>query len=216
MQFDITNTLLLSLAFCCIVPTIVLAALSVWALRQSKSLLTPEVSDLQKRFDTLRAKDPGAAPDKFIRQVIHRQSLRSGVIGALTSVGGVWVLPFGLAIDLYASARNQAATMHFLAWANGIRDEDRVLKIGEMLALRGLEDKINIAPEVLINWQTRLANRVYGEIAVQILQKSFAKLIPGLGLILGFVVNYLSARLFATAAQAYYSGNLKKLIGRAR
>jgi hypothetical protein len=216
MQLDTTTTLILSLVLCCIVPTIVLAVVAVLALRQGQKLLTPELGDLQIRFDRLRAQHPETAPDKFIAQIVHRQALRSGIIGALTSVGGVWVLPFGLAIDLYASARNQAATMHFLAWANGIRDEDRVLKIGEMLALRGLEDKINIPPEMLMNWQTRFANRVYGEIAVQILQKSFAKLIPGLGLIIGFAVNYISARLFATAAHTYYSGNLRKLLGRGR
>ncbi len=216
MQLDTTTILLLSLALCCIVPAIVLAVASVLVLRQGQRLLTPEVSDLQKRFDTLRAANPGTSPDKFVAQIIHRQALRSGIVGALTSVGGVWVLPLGLAIDLYTSARNQAATMHFLAWANGIRDEDRVLKIGEMLALRGLENKINIPEETLMNWQTGFASRVYAEIAGQVLQKSFAKLIPGLGLITGFVVNYASARLFAMAAQAYYSGNLKRLLGRGR
>jgi hypothetical protein len=216
MQIDTAQLFLLSLVLCCIAPTIVLAVVSVLALRQGQRLLTPELSDLQRRFDHLRAQHPQTTPEAFVRQIIHRQALRSGIIGALTSVGGVWVLPFGLAIDLYASARNQAATMHFLAWANGIRDEDRVLKIGEMLALRGLEDKINIPPETLMNWQSRFANRVYGEIAVQILQKSFAKLIPGLGLIVGFAVNYISARLFAAAAHTYYSGNLKRLLGRGK
>jgi hypothetical protein len=213
MQIE-SSSLVWSLVLCCIVPAVVLALVSVAVLRQGQKFLTPDVGDLQKRFAALRAKYPDTAPEKFIHQVIHRQALRSGIIGALTSVGGVWVLPLGLVIDLYASARNQAATMHFLAWANGIRDEDRILKIGEMLALRGLEDRLNVTPEVLMGWQTRFASRVYGEIAAQVLQKSFAKLIPGLGLLIGFVVNYISARLFASAAQTYYSGNLNRLLRR--
>ncbi|MDX2140921.1 MAG: hypothetical protein SF123_22750 [Chloroflexota bacterium] len=210
-----TNNLLWLVLLACIVPTVLLALLAVVLVRRSQQFLAPDLSALQQRFERMKQQDPNAARDVFIRKIIRRQSLGAGIIGAITSVGGIPLLPIGLIADLYLSARNQNATMQFLAWAYGIDDEQRSLKLGESLALRAL-DRFQITPERLTQWQTQFAGRVYRELIGVILSKSFAKLIPFAGLIIGFAVNYFSARLFATLASQYYSGNITRLVTKSR
>lgn len=210
-----TNNLLWLVLLACIVPTVLLALLAVLLVRRSQQFLAPDLSNLQQRFERMKQQDPNAARDVFIRKIIRRQSLGAGIIGAITSVGGIPLLPIGLIADLYLSARNQNATMQFLAWAYGIDDEQRSLKLGESLALRAL-DRFQITPERLTQWQTQFAGRVYRELIGVILSKSFAKLIPFAGLIIGFAVNYFSARLFATLASQYYSGNITRLVTKNR
>lgn len=210
-----TNNLVLLLGLCCVVPTLVLVVAALVLVRRGQQFFAPDLSVLQQRFERMKQQSPDAARDVFIRKIIRRQSLSAGIIGAITSVGGIPLLPIGLIADLYLSARNQNATMQFLAWAYGIDDEQRSLKLGESLALRAL-DRFQITPERLTQWQTQFAGRVYRELIGLILSKSFAKLIPFAGLIIGFVVNYFSARLFATLASQYYSGNITRLITKSR
>lgn len=167
-------------------------------------MFTPDFSQLQSRFDQLQAENPNASREELVSRIIRGQSIRAGIVGAVTGVGGLWFIPVTLPLDLFYSARIHTTTMHFLAWAYGIRDEDRVLNLGELLALPALKF-VKVTPGMVGEWQNQFASRVYRRIAVLVLEKSFAKLIPGLGLFIGFLVNYLSARLFARLASAYYA-----------
>jgi len=192
------------LVLLCVVPAALTILIFAWVIRRGQRMFTPDLSQLQARFNELQEKNPNASRDELVAQIIQGQSLRAGIVGAVTSVGGFWFIPITLPLDLFYSARIQTASLHFLAWAYGIRDEDRVLNLGEVLALPALKF-VRVTPEMVAEWQNQFASRVYRRVAVMVLEKSFAKLIPGLGLIVGFVVNYLSSRLFARLASAYYA-----------
>jgi hypothetical protein len=208
---NIDNNFVWILVLLCVVPAALAILIFAWIIRQGKHMFTPDLAQLQARFDELQTQNPNASRDVLVARIIQNQAIRAGIVGAVTSVGGVWFLPIELPLDLFFSARVHTATMHFLAWAYGIRDEDRVLNLGELLALPAL-DFVKISPDMVGQWQTQFAGRMYRRIAVLVLEKSFAKLIPGLGLIVGFVVNYFSARLFARLASAYYATQAGKNI----
>lgn len=201
---NLDNNLAWILILLCVVPAALAIFIVAWIIRRGQRMFTPDLSQLQARFNQLQAQNPNASREALVGRIIQGQALRAGIVGALTSVGGFWFIPVTLPLDLFFSARIQTATLHFLAWAHGIRDEDRVLNLGEALALPALRF-VTITPERVAEWQNQFASRVYRRVAVMVLEKSFAKLIPGLGLVVGFAVNYFSARLFARLASAYYA-----------
>jgi hypothetical protein len=194
------------LVLLCVVPAALAILIVALVIRRGQRMFTPDLSALQARYNELQSQNPNAS---------QGQSLRAGIVGAITSVGGFWFIPITLPLDLFFSARIQTASLHFLAWAYGIRDEDRVLNLGEVLSLPALKF-VKVTPEMVSEWQNQFATRVYRRIATMVLEKSFAKLIPGLGLIVGFGVNYFSARLFARLASAYYSTQSGKNVITAR
>jgi hypothetical protein len=201
---NLDNNLAWILVLLCVVPAALAIFTVAWIIRRGQRMFTPDLSQLQARFSQLQAQNPNASREALVGRIIQGQALRAGIVGALTSVGGFWFIPVTLPLDLFFSARIQTATLHFLAWAHGIRDEDRVLNLGELLALPALRF-VTVTPEMVAEWQNQFASRVYRRVAVLVLEKSFAKLIPGLGLVVGFAINYLSARLFARLASAYYA-----------
>ena len=188
----------------CVLPVGVLIIASIFVLRRGQKLVTPSADDLRENFERLRAQRPAESRDALVARIIRRQALVSGVIGALTSVGGLITLPFGLAIDLLTTARIQSATLQFLAWAHGYDDRQAVLKLTDALALRERDVTQYVAAQT-----PAFSQRIIRQIMVLVIEKTFAKLIPGIGLIIGFAVNYLTARGTSWVAARYYAARTK-------
>ncbi|MEZ4672475.1 MAG: hypothetical protein R3E39_31625 [Anaerolineae bacterium] len=205
---DLINNLGLWLLLCCIVPFVVFIGLSVWVIIRSRAFLTADVPKLQERFAKLKAANPNLSQDQLVHKIIHQQSLRSGIIGAITSVGGLPLLPLGLAIDLFTSARIQTDTLHFIAMTYGTANAPRtVLALDQVLQARmGLPLEL-----VITEGSGRLSRYLVRELLVVVGEKAFAKLIPGLGLIIGFAVNYLLTRALMTFAATLYARNAAQL-----
>jgi hypothetical protein len=191
-------------ALCCVIPFILIVIASVYVVRHGQRLVTPEIDDLQRSYDKLKASNPTLSTEQLVQKIIRRQALRAGIIGALTSVGGIFALPFGLAIDLYTTSRLQAATLYFISQAFSAEGRVPLLNMNQALALRA-EDRVR---EFLAGAGSAGAQRVYRRMMVILVEKTFAKLIPGIGLIIGFIVNYVIARGVSQLAAAYYSGHL--------
>ena len=189
---------------CCVIPFILIAIASVYIIRRGQHWVTPQLDDLQRSFDELKAANPTLSTEQLVQKIIQRQALRAGIIGALTSVGGIFELPFGLAIDLYTTSRLQNATLYFISQAFGAEGRVPLLNLNQALSLRA-EDRVR---EFLANAGTAGAQRAYRRLMVILVEKTFAKLIPGIGLIVGFLVSYATARGVSQLAAAYYSGNL--------
>lgn len=203
MQFD-TNSILLLLLLLCVIPTALLIALAIFVLQRGQKLVTPSAADLRESFARLRAKRPNESREALVDRIIRRQAFVSGIVGALTSVGGLITLPFGLAIDLLTTARIQSATLQFLAWAYGHDDAQAVLKLNDALALR----ERDVASYVVARTPA-LTQRIIRRIMVLVVEKTFAKLIPGIGLIVGFGVNYLTARGTSWLAARWYAARAR-------
>jgi len=193
---------------CCVVPFIVLLAGFFWLVRSGQRYLTPDVEELRARFEQMKARNPGLTADQLVQKIINQQALRSGIVGALTSVGGLPTLPFGLTIDLIASSRIQSATLYLISWAldsQGTRSTVPVLNL--LQAFRLVE---GASVEEIVAAQTQaIGSQVTRRLAVMLAEKAFAKVIPGLGLVIGFVVNYAMAQGVSRVAVHWYKRSLK-------
>jgi hypothetical protein len=198
-----------SVVFLVVIGLIALVAFR-WFLRALNRYAAPDTDMLQRQFDALRADHPDSTPQQLVRRIINRYAFRQGMVGALTSIGGLIVLPFGLTIDLAYFARSTASLSYFIAQVYGIQQQSRTLNLAQLLALRGRE----VTPENLLLWQEQFAAVARGQLTRAILRRSFAKVIPGLGALIGFGVNWASAQLFGRIANEYYSGSVSRLIDR--
>ncbi|MBN8621202.1 MAG: hypothetical protein J0L63_19980 [Anaerolineae bacterium] len=193
---------------CCVVPFIVLLAGFFWLVRSGQRYLTPDVEELRARFEQMKARNPDLTADQLVQKIINQQALRSGIVGALTSVGGLPTLPFGLTIDLIASSRIQSATLYLISWAldsQGTRSTVPVLNL--LQAFRLVE---GASVEEIVAAQTQaIGSQLTRRLAVMLAEKAFAKVIPGLGLVIGFVVNYAMAQGVSRVAVHWYKRSLK-------
>jgi hypothetical protein len=193
------ETWLLLFVMCLLLPAALVLIGAAWLFTRGQRLLLPDTDDLRASFERMRAEHPGEPPDRLVARIIQRQAVRSGIIGALTSVGGVLTLPFGIAIDLLTTARIQNATLHFIAWAYGRTGQDAILKLNDALALR----ESDVTNYVLSNTPA-VSRRVTARVMTILVEKTVAKLIPGIGLIIGFLVNYALARGTSWLAARWY------------
>ncbi|MBL8154367.1 MAG: hypothetical protein JNM70_09300 [Anaerolineae bacterium] len=195
--------LLVGLGLCCVIPFVALLLASLWVIRNAANWLQPDTAQLQSSYEKLKAANASATDDQLVNKIIQRQALRSGIIGAITSVGGLPALPFGLTIDLYTTARIQSETLYFIAQVysrEGVRQQ--VLKLDEALTLR-LGAGGNA---LLVEGGQRLGAYLIRRLVVIITEKTAAKVIPGIGLIIGFAVNYLMMQGMGRLAARWHKG----------
>jgi hypothetical protein len=194
------ETWLTLIVLCLLLPAVLVLVAAAWAFTRGPRLLMPSQDDLQQQFTRMKARTPDLPPDKWVNQIIQRQALRCGVVGALTSVGGVVTLPFGLALDVLMTARIQNATLHFIAWAYGRTGREPILKLNDALALR--EDNVT---DYVLSSTPAVSQRITARLLTILAEKTIAKIIPGLGLIIGFIVNYAMARGTSWLAARWYA-----------
>ena len=202
------NSWLVAGALCCVFPTLVLLVVSAWVIRNGQRYLTPATEDLHQQFEHMKAQNPNVGAETLVNRIIQRQAIRSGLIGAITSVGGLPFLPFGMTIDLYASARIQNATLHFIAWAlnpQGANANTPILSLAQTLKL-GDGGQVD---ELLSNQTQALGLGLSRRLVEMVTEKAFAKLIPGFGLLIGFGVNYAITRGISRLAVRWYMGRLR-------
>lgn len=205
-MFDNNNWLLL-LGLCCAIPALFFLVAGVWVIQRGQSLLIPDTASLATSYAGLKAKNPTLPTEKLVAKIVHQQAVRAGLIGAVTSVGGLLTLPIGLGIDLFASARVQNATLFFIAQAFGAEGRIPIIGLNDALSMR-VE---GAARNFLIARGEQVARRMTQRLLVIIAEKSIAKIIPGIGLLIGFAVNYAIARGISEIAVRYYSGQISAL-----
>lgn len=205
------------LLLCCVIPFFALVIITFFIVTNLSKFLArlpewvaPDTAELHDDYQQIKAEYPNETRQQLVKRVINKYAMRQGIVGAVTSAGGFIALPLGLSIDLVYSARSNAALSHFIAELYGVRSENKSLNLGQLLVLR---QKKSISPDEIVMWQEQFAGTAYQQIAQSVLQKTLAKIIPGVGLFIGFAVNWSSAQVFGRVADAYYSGNLETLIG---
>ncbi|MDX2160908.1 MAG: hypothetical protein SF162_06245 [bacterium] len=190
---------------CCAIPFVIVALFAVWLVRAAPRLMRADEESMRQGFARLRAQYPNATTSQLVQRIIARESLKSGLIGAITSVGGLPTLPIALPIDLITTVRIQSAMLQFIAWAyqptapaNG--ESGSLIDLSEALALR-----MGVAPgDLILAGGQRLTRYATRQLLVHVVEKSFAKLIPGIGLIIGFAVNYSITRGMGVVAARWY------------
>lgn len=204
----------------CLVPTVIIGVVVWMAIRSGWNLyqwFLPDDEDLINRFVAMREKEPDKETHHLVNRVLHQQALRSGIVGAVTSVGGVFTLPIALPIDLITTARIQSTTLHFIAWAYEMEKSGqvpKVLDLNEILGMKGggfLNVKVDeITQQLVIAQSERFSRMATRRALLMVGEKAFAKLIPGIGFLIGFGVNYITARSMGQLAVEWYSGNIER------
>lgn len=208
------------LVACCIVPTLIMMVLAFFAVRggfRFMRWLTPDEDRLIDRFIELRRENPRASTRKLIDKIVRAQSIRAGIVGAFTGVGGIFLLPIMLPVDLLSTGRIQSGTLRLIAWAYEMDhpgELPKVLDVDETLGLQQGGD-LNLAidertHQLVIAQSGNFSRMVSRRLIREVGEKAFAKLIPGLGLIINFVANYMTVRATSEVAKAWYSRNIKQ------
>jgi hypothetical protein len=203
LNINWTTFALVYTALCCVIPMLVLAVGGFLAFRHGSSFLTnmldPDAEQMEASYKALKAKYPNKSADALVRTVIHRQSLRCGAVGAVTSLGGFVTLPIALPVDMVVSYRIQGAMVNFIAKAYDyspslMKEEQAVASLVMFGSRQVTANGIEVATKVLL--------RVGG--------KTVAKIVPLLGALVGFIINYVTTQATGYLAASLYSGSAQQ------
>lgn len=199
---DLGQILLLGFAVLCVLPIIAVVVAGYLLIRRIQTFTETDYNKIEQEFQKLQARDPNSSREKIIRKVIGRQAFKSGVVGAVTGLGGFYTLPVMLPADILISTRIQAEMVRFIATAYGHNQtSDIEARVQTYLVTTG---SIRLT-ESLVARGTRFAVRLMG--------KSFSKLIPFVGAFISFGVNYFIAQAMGNVAMQYYA-NRDQVINR--
>ncbi|MBZ0300112.1 MAG: EcsC family protein [Anaerolineae bacterium] len=198
MDQNLSQTLLIAFGLLCVLPLITLAVLAVIVIRMGQqrldSWLSPDVARLEQQYEALRARSPEAASEQLITRIVQQQAFKCGIVGAVTGIGGLITLPLALPVDLVLSFRIQAALVNFIAHRYG---DDSFEGVGATVR--------NTLIMTGSSRVTQTSTRFLMRLAVRLIEKSFSKLIPVAGAIIGFGVNYAIVQAMGRAALRWYA-----------
>ncbi|MGJ3237849.1 MAG: hypothetical protein ACFE0Q_04000 [Anaerolineae bacterium] len=189
--------------FGCVLPLVVTLILGgllfYFGQKWVADFIDPDLSKLQEKMTQIKAKRPDISDGKLIDKVVHQQAFKCGVVGAVTGFGGFVTLPISLPVDMLLTARFQASMVSFIAQVYGY-EESLENKAATYAVITGSTEL------------TKVSTAVIRKYAPQMVGKSFSKLIPVLGALIAFIVNYVMARSMATAAKRWYAGNTREVV----
>lgn len=185
----------------CVLPTItlvVLTGLIFWfGKRWFDDFVTPDATKMHEKFLRLQARHPNLSQDRLVRRVINQESLKCGVVGLITGIGGIFTLPITLPIDMILSVRIQATMVSFIAQVYGYEDAaDNRMATYVILAQSG--ELAQMSVKTIIKYIPRF------------LGKSLSSLIPFLGAIASFLVNVFIAQATARVALRWYGSKTRQ------
>lgn len=196
---DNFNTLLAGgFILLCLLPLIIALVAGFFLLRAGRKaygeIASPDSAQLERRLADLRAANPHASAEQLINREISRQAFRAGAVGAITGLGGLITLPVALPIDIYASLRIQSALVSFIARAYGHTQVSQIeSQVRTYLIMSGSAKLSDTAVAVIMKFLLR------------VIGKSFSKLIPFIGAVVSFAVNYAIVQAVGRAAVKWYS-----------
>jgi uncharacterized protein (DUF697 family) len=192
---NITDILLWIGLLGCVLPLVVLTVLALSAFwfgkRWLENLTEPDVEAIHEDFIAMKAKKPDADRKELIQQVVNRQALKCGAVGFVTGFGGFVTLPVTLPVDILMSVKIQSTMVSYIAQAYGYENS--------------LENKA--ATYAIMSGSgelTKVSLGVFRQYAPRFIGKSFSKLVPFLGALLSFAVNYIITQSTARLAIQWY------------
>lgn len=192
------NLLLIFVLFC-VLPSILVLIAGFFAVRSITRSFTTDAGQLRNDYDKLAAKNPNAPPQVLVNRLLRRQAVKCGLVGAVTGMGGFLTFPIALPVDVVLSLRLQASMVNFIAHAYGVEDVGQTERRARTYlvmtgGLRATQSSFNFIMRILI----------------RLMGKSFAKLIPFLGALVGYILNYAAARATAETALRWYADKARK------
>lgn len=197
---------ILLLVFCCLVPGVLAVIGAFFAFRGGRRVLndiaTPDPAKLKADFDRKRAENPSISREQLVQKIIADQAMKSGLVGALTGLGGFITLPITLPLDLYATTKIQGSMVSFIAYAYGKEQLSELEQTAtSYLIMTGSRQLGEMSLTAVVNVLTRLMG------------KTLSKFIPVFGAITSFGINYLFTQAIGRVAVERYGGRLQTLPG---
>lgn len=204
MNLNDPNWLVIGGVVLCVLPVVLVAvvALLVFAFgrRFLSGFFNPDISALNQAYERARAANPQAPMEQHISRIIRRQAFRSGMVGAVTGLGGLVTLPIGLPVDIALSLRLQAALVEFIAQRYGHTNPGETeSRIRTYLIMSGSGRMSEAAVNIIMKYLLRVVG------------KSFSKLVPVLGAVVSFGVNYAIVQAVGGVAVRYYRSHAPAL-----
>lgn len=192
-----------------ILPLMVLALLlwlgAQWARRAFERFVTPDPVALEAHMGRLRARNPGISEAELVRRIIARESMKVGLVGAVTGIGGIVTLPIAIPIDFALTARLQAALVHFIAHVHAPAEAEEALRLKTYAILAG-----NRFTQQVVEASSRAVQAAVARVVTRLLAESFAeallKIVPLIGAAVGFGLNYAATRAVGRLAVNWYRG----------
>jgi hypothetical protein len=187
------------------------------------TIISHDASAIKGYVDKLREQNPGISADGLAEKILARKSLKNGAVGALTSIGGLITLPVAIPADLAASWRIQASMAFSIAYVYGHTADTTDLKTDlyiilagneakEILKRFGVETSKAVGKRLVQKYITKeVMKKIWKVIPPKIITKageksltSFMKLVPLVGMPVGFTFDYVTARVVGRTAINYY------------
>ncbi len=182
-------------------------------------------SKVEAYVNKLRSQNEGISDHDLAGKIVMRKSLKNGLIGAATGVGGLLTLPVSVPGDLIASWRIQVLMACCVAYVYGHTAETTDLKTDvyiilagdsakEALKRVGIEVSKHLTKKAVQKYITReVMKKIWRVVGQKIITKagqksltSFMKMVPLIGAPIGFAFDYTVGRAVGRYAIKYYSG----------
>lgn len=180
---------------------------------------------IKSYVDKLREQNMGITCDELAKKVMNRKSVKNGLVGAVTGLGGIVTLPVSIPADLVCSWRIQASMAFSIAYIYGHTKDTTDLKTDLYLILAGdsakealkrfgIEVSKSVTKKAVNKYITRdIMVKIWKVVGRKIITKageksltSFMKLVPLVGAPVGFAFDWGATRAVGGLAIKYYKG----------
>ena len=196
-----------------------------WLTKIVDWMIDNSIGDVTVYVQKLRKQNIGISNDDLAWKILHRKTLKNGLIGAATSIGGFITLPVAIPADLIVSWKIQIFMAMSIAHVYGLEPNDADLRTDVYLILAGdsakealkrvgIEISKGVTKKAIQKYITReIMVKIWKVVPQKIITKggeksmtSFMRMIPLVGIPVGFLFDYAAARTVGTTAIHYYSG----------
>lgn len=188
-------------------------------------VLSTDHVTIETYVNKLHEQNIGISCDELAKKVLHRKSLKNGLVGAATGLGGLITLPVTIPTDLICSWRIQASMAFSIAYVYGHTKDTTDLKTDLYLILAGdsakealkrigIEASKAVTKKAVEKYITRdVMTKIWKVISQKIITKageksltSFMKMVPLVGAPVGFAFDWAAAKTVGKFAITYYRG----------
>ena len=188
-------------------------------------VISVDSTAIEAYVDKLWSQHPGISRDTLAKRILQRKSIKNGLVGAVTGLGGFITLPVAVPADLACSWRIQASMAFSIAYVYGHTKDSTDLKTDlylilasdaakEALKKAGIEIAKGITKKVIDEYITRdIMVKIWKIVGQKIITKageksltSFTKMVPLVGAPVGFVFDWATTQAVGRTAITYYRG----------
>ena len=181
--------------------------------------------DVGEYVGKLRSQNHELSSDELARKIVRRKSVKNGLVGALTGIGGLPTIPISVPADLVASWKIQVFMALAIANVYGhntktadIKTDIYLILAGdsakEALKRLGIETSKGMTKKAVEKYITiEVMKKIWKVVPQKIITKageksltSFMKMVPVVGAPVGFVFDWAAAQAVGRTAIGYYSG----------